>query len=305
MRYAIAIPQFYADGTFDPAAFRQYLQRAETLGFHSAWTQEQVYGTSPQLSPTEAMTFAAACTDTLHIGCTVYVSTVHSAPHLAKSLASLDQLSRGRLEVGVGTGGKHRPYAAFGIDGARYVARFTEGVELMKALWTEEYVKFDGQFYQVNDLGMEPKPFTKPHPPLWFGGAGPTALRRAIRLGTGFFGAGSSPTVNFAEQVQVVRAALAEAGRDEASFPIAKRVYLGVDEDPARARERMNAELTNVYGQLPESIAAAAITGTVSDCVRQVREVIDAGAELVLFTALYDQPEHLERIAADIIPQLS
>lgn len=305
MRYAIAIPQFYADGTFDPAAFRQYLQRAEALGFHSAWTQEQVYGTSPQLSPTEAMTFAAACTDTLHIGCTVYVSTVHSAPHLAKSLASLDQLSRGRLEVGVGTGGKHRPYAAFGIDGARYVARFTEGVELMKALWTEEYVKFDGEFYQVDDLGMEPKPFTKPHPPLWFGGAGPTALRRAIRLGTGFFGAGSSPTVNFAEQVQVVRAALAEAGRDEAGFPIAKRVYLGVDEDPARARERMNTELTNVYGHLPESIAAAAITGTVSDCVRQVREVIDAGAELVLFTALYDQPEHLERIAADIIPQLT
>ncbi|HJP74603.1 MAG TPA: LLM class flavin-dependent oxidoreductase [Pseudonocardiaceae bacterium] len=305
MRYAIAIPQFYADGTFDPAAFRQYLQRAEALGFHSAWTQEQVYGTSPQLSPTEAMTFAAACTDTLHIGCTVYVSTVHSAPHLAKSLASLDQLSRGRLEVGVGTGGKHRPYAAFGIDGERYVARFTEGVELMKALWTEEYVKFDGEFYQVDDLSMEPKPFTKPHPPLWFGGAGPTALRRAIRLGTGFFGAGSSPTKNFAEQVQVVRAALAEAGRDEASFPIAKRVYLAVDEDPARARERMNTELTNVYGSLPDVIAAAAITGTVDDCVRQVREVIDAGAELVLFTALYDQPEHLERIAADIIPQLT
>jgi probable F420-dependent oxidoreductase len=305
MRYAIAIPQFYADGTFDPAAFRAYLRRAEALGFHSAWTQEQVYGDHPQLSPTEAMTFAAACTDTLHIGCTVYVSTVHSAPHLAKSLASLDQLSRGRLEVGVGTGGKNRPYGAFGIDGERYLARFTEGVELMKAMWTERSVKFDGEFWQVDNLGMEPKPFTKPHPPLWFGGSGRVAIRRAIRLGTGFFGAGSSPTVKFVEQVQMLREALAEAGRDESDFPVAKRVYLAVDENSARARERMNAELTSIYGSLPDAVAAAAIAGTVDECVAQVREVIDAGAELVLFTALYDQPEQMERIAAEIIPQLS
>ncbi len=305
MRYAIAIPQFYADGTFDPAAFRAYLRRAEQLGFHSAWTQEQIYGNHPQLSPTEAMTFAAACTDTLHIGCTVYVSTVHSAPHLAKSLASLDQLSRGRLEVGVGTGGKNRPYAAFGIDGERYLARFTEGIELMKALWTEQSVKFDGEFWQVDNFGMEPKPFSKPHPPLWFGGSGRVAIRRAIRLGTGFFGAGSSPTVKFAEQVGMLREALAEAGRTESDFPVAKRVYLAVDENSARARERMNAELTNIYGSLPDAIAAAGIAGTADECVAQVRKVIDAGAELILFTALYDQPEHLERIAAEIIPQLS
>ncbi|HEY4020848.1 MAG TPA: LLM class flavin-dependent oxidoreductase [Pseudonocardiaceae bacterium] len=305
MRYAIAIPQFYADGTFDPAGFRQYLQRAEQLGFHSAWTQEQVYGTSPQLSPTEAMTFAAACTDTLRIGCTVYVSTVHSPGHLAKSLASLDQLSRGRLEVGVGTGGKYRPYAAFGISGERYVARFTEGVELMKALWTQERVTFDGEFWQLKEMGMEPKPFQKPHPPLWFGGSGPKAIRRAIRLGTGFFGAGSSPTVNFAEQVAVVREALDEAGRDQSSFPIAKRVYLTVDENAGQARERMNAGLTDIYGSLPEPIASAAIAGTVEDCVRQVREVIDAGAELVLFTTVDHQAEQMERIAAEIIPQVS
>ena len=305
MRYAIAIPQFYADGTFDPAAFRQYLQRAEQLGFHSAWTQEQVYGTSSQLSPTEAMTFAAACTETLRLGCTVYVSTVHSPAHLAKSLSTLDQLSRGRLEIGVGAGGKNRPYAAFGMSSEHYITRFTEGIELMTALWTQERVKFDGQFVQVDNLSMAPKPFQKPHPPLWFGGSGRNAVRRAIRLGTGFFGAGSSPTAAFAEQVQVLREALAEAGRDESSFPVAKRVYLAVDDDPARARERMNAGLTGVYGSLPEPIAAAAVAGTVQDCVRQVREVIDAGAELILFTALHDQQEQMERIAAEIIPELS
>lgn len=305
MRYAIAIPQFYADGTFDPAAFRQYLRRAEALGFHSGWTQEQVYGTAPLISPTEAMTFAAACTETLHLGCTVYVSTLHNVPHLAKSLASLDQLSGGRLEVGVGAGGKFRPYGAFGMSGERYIARFTEGIELMTAMWTQDRVSYDGEFWQVKNQGMEPKPFQKPHPPLWFGGSGPKAVRRAIRLGTGFFGAGSSPTANFVEQVKILREALAEAGRDESSFPIAKRVYLAVDDNAARARERMNAGLTDVYGSLPEAVASAAITGTVEDCVRGVREVIDAGAELILFTALYDQPEQMERIAAEIIPQVS
>jgi probable F420-dependent oxidoreductase len=305
VRYAIAIPQFYADGTFDPAAFRQYLQRAQALGFHSAWTQEQVYGTSPLLAATEAMTFAAACTDTLRIGCTVYVSTLHNAPHLAKSLASLDQLSRGRLEIGVGTGGKNRPYSAFGLSGDRYIARFTEGIELMKALWTQDRVTLDGDFWQLKDMGMEPKPFQKPHPPLWFGGSGPKAVRRAIHLGTGFFGAGSSPTANFAEQVKTVREALAEEGRDESSFPIAKRVYLAVDQDAGYARERMNAGLTDIYGSLPEPVAAASVAGTAQDCVRQVREVIDAGAELILFTTVHNQPEQLERIAADIIPQLS
>jgi alkanesulfonate monooxygenase SsuD/methylene tetrahydromethanopterin reductase-like flavin-dependent oxidoreductase (luciferase family) len=302
MRYAIAIPQFYADGTFDPAAFRQYLQRAEQLGFHSGWTQEQTYGTAPLISPTEAMTFAAACTETLRVGCTVYVSTLHNAPQLAKSLASLDQLSRGRLEVGVGAGGKFRPFGAFGMSGEHYITRFTEGIELMKAMWTQDRVTVDGQFWQVENQGMEPKPFQKPHPPLWFGGSGPKAIRRAIRLGTGFFGAGSSPTADFVDQVKTLRTALAEAGRED--FPIAKRIYLAVDDNAARAREQMNAGLTDIYGSLPAPTAAAAVTGTVDDCVRGVREVIDAGAELILFTAVHDQPEQMERIAAEIIPEL-
>src|ERR1700752_4570449 len=138
MKFAIAIPQFYADGEFDPAAFRGYLARAAELGFESAWAQEQILGSGAwsQFSPIETMTYAAACTERMRLGCVVFVSTLHSPVHLAKSLSSPDQLSRGRIEVGVGTGGRGRPFAAFGIDPARYVTRFTEGVNLMKALWT-------------------------------------------------------------------------------------------------------------------------------------------------------------------------
>src|SRR5271169_6094042 len=151
MRFAIAIPQFYSDGEFDPAAFRAYLTRAEDLGFDSAWTQEQLLGMWNQLAPIETMTYAAACTERLRLGCAVFVSTLYSPVHLAKSLSTLDQLSRGRIEIGVGTGGPSRPFAAFGVDPRRYVARFTEGIALMKALWTQPRVTFDGDFWQLKD----------------------------------------------------------------------------------------------------------------------------------------------------------
>jgi probable F420-dependent oxidoreductase len=305
MRFAIAIPQFYSDGEFDPAGFRAYLTRAEELGFDSAWTQEQTLGSWNQFAPIEAMTYAAACTQRLRLGCVVFVSTLYSPVHLAKSLSTLDQLSRGRIEIGVGTGGRGRPFAAFGVDPARYVARFSEGVALMKALWTEPRVTFDGEFWQLKDAAMEPKPFAKPYPRLWFGAAGEPALRRAVRLGDGFFGAGASPTAAFAEQVTVVRAALAEAGRPAGSFPIAKRVYIAIDNDAGRARARMNTALTDLYGHRVETIEAAAVAGTAADCVRELRLVADAGAELILCTALFDQAEQMEQLAAAVIPQLA
>ncbi|MBO0810042.1 MAG: LLM class flavin-dependent oxidoreductase [Actinobacteria bacterium] len=307
MRFAIAIPQFYSDGQFDPAAFRAYFARAEELGFDSAWAQESVLsmGSGPQLGPVEAMTYAAACTKRLRLGCVVFVSTLYSPVHLAKSLSTLDQLSGGRLEVGIGTGGRGRQFAAFGVDPDRYVARFSEGLALMKALWTEPRVTFDGEFWQLTDAAMEPKPFQKPFPPVWFGGSAPAALRRAVRLGNGFFGAGSTPTAKFADQVAIVRDALAEAGRAASDFPIAKRVYVAIDEDAGRARNRINTELERLYGRRVADIEAAAVAGTVADCVGGLREVVAAGAELILFTAMYDQAEHAERLAAEVIPQLS
>jgi probable F420-dependent oxidoreductase len=302
MRFAISIPQFYGDGEFDPAAFRAYFARAEELGFDSAWAQEGVLGAAPQLGPVETMTYAAACTQRIRLGCVVFVSTLHSPVHLAKSLATLDQLSGGRLEVGIGTGGKARPFAAFGIGPDRYVARFTEGLELMKALWTQPRVTFDGEFWQLKDAAMEPKPAQKPYPPVWFGANGEAALRRAVRLGDGFFGAGSTPTARFAEQVMVVRSALAEAGRDAVTFPIAKRLYIAVDDDRARARERVNAALERVYGRRVPDIEAAAVAGTAADCARAVHAAAAAGAELILFTTLFDQAEQAERLAAEVMP---
>ena len=158
MRFAIAIPQFFTDGEFDPAAFRAYCMRAEELGYHSLWAQETVLGPSSQLGPAEAMAYAAACTERLKLGCAVFVSTLYSPVHLAKTVGTLDQLSRGRIEIGVGTVGPGRPFAAFGVNPRRYVARFTEGIALMKALWTESSVSFDGSGISSAVTIKGPKP---------------------------------------------------------------------------------------------------------------------------------------------------
>jgi alkanesulfonate monooxygenase SsuD/methylene tetrahydromethanopterin reductase-like flavin-dependent oxidoreductase (luciferase family) len=310
MRYAIAIPQIYPDGAFSPDDFRSYFARVEELGvYESAWTQESPLSGQPQLAPLEVMTYAAACTTSLRLGCTVFVTTLHSPVHLANAIASLDQMSGGRVEVGVGSGGPRRPFAAFGFSGDRYVARFTEGIALMKELWTSTAVTFDGEFFQLSGARMEPKPFQKPYPRLWFGAAAEAAVRRGARLCDAFFGAGSSTTASFAGQVAVVRDALAPAGRatgfGPGEFPVAKRVYIGIDSaDGARAGERMSTALAGMYGQRVPAIEAAAVTGTVADCVAGARAVIAAGAEMILFTPLWDLTEHMELIAAEVIPAL-
>ena len=306
MRWSICIPQFVDDGGFDPVALRGYLARAEATGFESAWAMEQVIGPSSMLSPIETMTYAAACVDRMRLGCAVFVTPLHNPVHLAKSLGSLDQLSGGRLEVGIGTGGRSRMFAAFGVDpDAGLVARFTEGLQLMKALWTEPKVTFDGRFWQLTDAAVYPKPVQKPHPPVWFGGRVPAALRRAVRHGDGFFGAGSTTTVDFADQVGVVRGELAEQGRDPGGFQIAKRVYIAVDDDAARARRRMADGLVGVYGDFGRSLEPVAVTGTPDECVRGLAEVVEAGAEMILLHPLFDQAEQMERLVTEVVPQLS
>ncbi|MGW5359588.1 LLM class flavin-dependent oxidoreductase [Actinopolymorpha pittospori] len=136
MRSAIAIPQLVGDGEFDPAAFRAHLARAEALGFDSAWTQEGVLGSAPVLDPLATMTYAAACTERMRIGCVVFVSPLHSPVHLAKSIATLDQLSRGRVEVGIGTGGRSSMFSAFGADPNVLVGRFNEGSVIVDFEWS-------------------------------------------------------------------------------------------------------------------------------------------------------------------------
>src|SRR6185312_1770564 len=145
MRFAIALPQYARDSRFDAVAFRAFLGRVEELGvFESGWVQEQVIGAAGSLAPLETLTYAAACTEQLRLGCAVFVLPLHNPVHLAKAISSLDCLSHGRVEVGLAAGGKGRPFAAFGVDADKPVARFNEALALMKACWTEPEITFEG-----------------------------------------------------------------------------------------------------------------------------------------------------------------
>lgn len=305
MRFAIAIPHVVPDGGFDPTGMHDFLVAAEALGFEGAWVGEQVLGTLPLLSPLETLAYAAACSTRIRLGCAMFVSPHHSPVHLAKAIASLDQLSRGRLDVGLVTGGPRRMFSAFGVDPASYLDRFTAGLRLMQLLWTEPQVDVEGRFWQVRNAAMEPKPFQKPHPPIWLGGNHPQALRRAVRLADGYFGAGSSTTAQFAGSVTLLRELLQQAGRDPDRFPIAKRVYIAVDDNAAVARERIAAALERRYGYFGmTNLAAVAVAGSVDDCITGLREVADAGAELILLNPLYDELGQMRRLASEVMPYL-
>ncbi len=132
----------------------------------------------------------------------------------------------------------------------------------------------------------------------------PAALRRGVRHGDGFFGAGSSTTAQFAEQVRVVRDALRTGGRDPAGFGIAKRVYLAVDDDAQRAQQRVAASLVELYGEFGRGLEPVTVWGPPEACVRGLQEVADAGAELILLNPLSDEAEQMERLAAEVVPHL-
>jgi probable F420-dependent oxidoreductase len=280
---------------------RTYIERAEALGFDSLWTQENFFGAVPQLDSLELLTFAAAITQRVRLGCAVFLTVLRSPVPFAKSLATVDQLSGGRLIIGVGLGRPDRA-EAFGFDPATRVARFTEGVRLMQARLTEPSVSFKGRFWQVDDAAMEPKPVQRPRPPIWFGGSHTNALKRAVRLGDGFIGAGSVSTAQFADQVRMLREYLAAEGRDPATFPLSKRVYIHVDDSAQRAQTQVMDFFAAYYGPGRQP---PAVWGPPADCVARLREVAEAGAELIVLTPLFDYANQLERLASSVVPRVS
>ena len=115
IRCGIAIPQDFLDGPLETTRLHTFLTRAEALGYESAWVQEQIVGTAPILEPLTLLSYAAALTRTIRLGTSVLLTVLRNPIQLAKSLTSLDQLSQGRLTVGVGIGNQRPEDAAFGI----------------------------------------------------------------------------------------------------------------------------------------------------------------------------------------------
>jgi alkanesulfonate monooxygenase SsuD/methylene tetrahydromethanopterin reductase-like flavin-dependent oxidoreductase (luciferase family) len=308
VRFSISIPQRDTAG-FDEFGVKIYLGRAEELGFEGGWTLEQTIGPSPLIAPLELLAYAAACTTRLRLGVAVLITSLHDPLQLAASVTAVDRLSHGRLDLGVAPGGGFRKFEAFGVEKSTFISSFIEGLELMKAAWSDEpKVTFHGRFRTVDGLPIQPKPIQRPHPPIWFGANAPKALARAVRLGDAFLGAGSSTTASFAEAVTTVRRELEKQDKDPTAFTIGKRVYLMIDDDAALARERVLAGLHRIYGDMP-GIEDVPVSGSPDEVARGLRDVMDAGAQMILLNPVgenvREDHDQMERLAAEVIPQFS
>ena len=296
VRFGVALPQLHG-----PELLARFARRAQELGFSRLWTLEAVVGgatsRAPVLDGVHALTFASAATERIGVGLAVVVLPRRLPALLASELASVDRLSGGRLIVGVALGYDDEETAAgLGLPSGRRVRRLTEGVEVMRALWTQEQASYEGELFRFSGVQMGTKPLQQPHPPLWIGAGNPNALQRAARLGDGWIGAGSSSTEAFLEQAPIVTAALRELGRDVSGFALAKRVYIAVEDSEERARAALAPLLDGLYGRagLTDRVA---VCGPVERCAHELRRLVDAGATDLLLHPLHDPLEQLEALA--------
>jgi len=300
-RYGIAIPQHYVDGPVDPSALSRFVVSAESLGYDSLWVGEEIFH-APSLDPLSLLTFAAAHTSRIRLGTAVIVTTLRSPVQLAKEIATLDNLSRGRLIVGVGLGPSTKFYPAFGIAPEHRVHRYLEGIAVMRKLWSEETVNYQGDYWQFRGEHLEPKPVQKPHPPLWFSGRADAALRRAVRLGAGWIG-GKIVLDEFHRHVATLRRHLDEGKRDPADFTIAKRVFVQVDSNRVGIEARLMEFFGRTYGN-PEEAKRAVIYGGEAECLDRIAEVAAAGCQLLILDPIFDRAAQMEALAKAIITTL-
>jgi probable F420-dependent oxidoreductase len=294
IKLGVALPHRSPDA-IGAEAVRQVAQRAEALGFCDLWVTENTLDHVFCFDPVAVLTYAAAVTSKIRLGASVVVLPIHHPALVAHQWACLDYLSGGRAILGVGLGREHH-YAQFQIPREARVRRFREDVDLIRALWKEPRVDFRGRIYQLEGGTMLPKPVQQPLP-MWFGVGHPNAVRRAGFLADGWMGSGGSSIAAFKQSVPLLRAALQEAGRDPANFPISKRLFMAVDERPEMARAELHRWFTEVYHN-PEGTDASGIHGTPEQVRERLEELVAMGANHLLLNPVSRHGEQVEALAA-------
>jgi probable F420-dependent oxidoreductase len=303
LRLGFALPQAYTDGSIDHALTSRVARRAEALGFDDVWVMDQITGRIASLEAMTLLAFVAAQTSRVRLGTSVIVTNLRNPVVFAKQVATLDQLSDGRLTLGVGLGTTAGSYPAFGMPPEHRVGRFLESLGVMKGLWTQPRLTLDGRLWQLQSIPMEPKPAQRPYPPLWFGAHSEEAMKRAARHGDGWMCAGSTPVGEVVPEIKRFVSILEEAGRDPAAFPRSKRLYLAIDGDEARARQRMREWLGAYYGN-PDAGERWAVAGSVEKLADFAGTLREAGLTHLMLNPVFDNEEHLETIAAELAPRV-
>jgi probable F420-dependent oxidoreductase len=251
----------------------RFVRRAEELGYRSAWTFQRLLVPAERepdprsgmevyrsvLDPVVSLAHVAGHTGGIRLGLAVLNMPFFSPVLMAKQLASLDVVSGGRLDVGLGIGWSRVEFAASGVPYERRGARGEEFLAALRALWTDEQVEFDGAFYRIPPARMEPKPVQRPHPPVLLGGSAERALRRAGRLADGWISASNADLRHIDRPIGTVRRAAVDAGRDPAALRFVCRGPVRVGAAGGADRRPLTGSVEQVRGDL-EDLRAQGVT---------------------------------------------
>jgi probable F420-dependent oxidoreductase len=300
--------------------------RAEALGFDSVWMEEHHSVTNHYWpSPLPVLAGFATRTSRMMLGTDILVAAFYHPARLAEDVALLDVMSGGRFTLGIAIGYKPDEFALYGVDLARRGARFEEQLAIMKGLWTEERLAFRGTYYTLEGR-LEPKPVTKPHPPVWIGGWGDLTLRRAATLADNWI---PGPTADLARLLAAKRQFLdarRAAGRPAPTeWPLTRDVIIA-DTD-ARARELAEEHIMVAYRReyaggwrhpfidasiatdLDRLMADRFIIGGPEQCVAKIRTFVEqyGMTHLICRTFFPGMPHahilrELELLAREVLP---
>jgi probable F420-dependent oxidoreductase len=248
MRAGFSVPNGGAIATVD--TILKLAKRAEDLDYHTLWTFERVlYAVKPQnpypgtpdgswpavfrrmLDPLDTLTFVAAHTKKIFLGTSVLDIPYYNPVMLARRLTTMDHLSMGRLRVGLGLGWSKDEMEATGADMKHRGAMADEFLQVLKAIWTQNPVEFQGKFYKVPRSYIDLKPVRKPHPPIYLAAFAPPALGRVAKLADGWNPTGI-PVEGMSQMFSSIKQMAAAAGRDASSLEMIVRANLHITDTP-------------------------------------------------------------------------
>jgi alkanesulfonate monooxygenase len=286
-----------------------YCARAEALGFASVWAWDHILlGTRrpfPFLESLSTLTAVAMRTQGLALGIGVLVLPLRNPVVLAKVLASLDQISKGRLVLGVAAGWYEREFQACGIPFKERGKIFVRNIEILKRLWTEDLVDGEADAHVFHKAAMAPKPVQRPHPPVLIGGYVDVVLRRVARYGDGWLTYFYTPE-SFRGAWAKIRGFAHEAGRDPATLRNVSQLPICVAPSFEEADRRIRDFIGRYFDVAPwsQSTPDSAIRGTPAQCAEQLAAHLEVGVQHIVLVPDGYREDQLDLIAHDVLPRL-
>lgn len=287
----------------DREGARSQAQNAEALGFDSLWVGDHIAFHVPIPDSLAMLSFAAGVTERITLGTAVYLLPLRHPTLIAKTTATVDLLSGGRLVFGVGVGGEFPPeFAAVGVPVAERGARADEAIGVVRRLWTEDGVAHAGKHFAFGAVTVAPKPARVP--PIWVGGRAPAAMRRAGRLGDGYI-SHMCDTDRYRENLVLIAQAARDAGRQEVAFTPASFLFTFLEDSYEVAEKKAAALLGMIYRRdFSEAAKRYCLLGRPEDCLEQLRAFARAGSRHFIFAPLSNPAAFAARAAAEILPEL-